>query len=244
MAQVAGQRYRADGVRITHDPYAPGMAEKYGQPGETDNEGFDPYADSVGPGIYSGIVARDEQGQIVVGTQYQNHNPRPGPVYAGGGYTPVSKALRSPEALAALLDRFPDLVNDVATGGAQPLHSCGMSRAHEPQTSLLISRGADIEALDTYGFTPLMRMASNNLAEGALALLAAGADPARRVGGRSGDTVRVRACVLVTACLRVYLRRSRRAPEFRRFSERGRVIVLVVRRRRRSRSRSRRRRAT
>ena len=42
---------RADGVRILHNPYAPGMAEKYGLPGETDNEGFDPYSDSVGPGI-------------------------------------------------------------------------------------------------------------------------------------------------------------------------------------------------
>lgn len=30
--------YRADGVRITHDPYAPEMIEKYGRPGETDNE--------------------------------------------------------------------------------------------------------------------------------------------------------------------------------------------------------------
>ena len=28
--------YRADGVRITHDPYHPSMAEKYGLPGETD----------------------------------------------------------------------------------------------------------------------------------------------------------------------------------------------------------------
>ena len=36
--------YRRDGVRIQHDPYAPGMAEKYGRPGETDDEGFDPYA--------------------------------------------------------------------------------------------------------------------------------------------------------------------------------------------------------
>lgn len=25
--------------------------------------------------------------------QYQNHNPRPGPVYAGGGYTPINEAL-------------------------------------------------------------------------------------------------------------------------------------------------------
>ena len=46
--------YRPDGVRITsghrrcwdwlprHDPYAPGMAEKYGVPGKTDNEGWGP----------------------------------------------------------------------------------------------------------------------------------------------------------------------------------------------------------
>ena len=30
------EHYRADGVRITHDPFAPGMAEKYGMPGKTD----------------------------------------------------------------------------------------------------------------------------------------------------------------------------------------------------------------
>ena len=32
--------YRSDGVHITHDPFAPGLAEKYGLPGETDPEGF------------------------------------------------------------------------------------------------------------------------------------------------------------------------------------------------------------
>lgn len=31
--------YRADGVKIDFDPYAPGMAEKYGLPGNTDPEG-------------------------------------------------------------------------------------------------------------------------------------------------------------------------------------------------------------
>ena len=67
--------YRADGVRITHDPYARGMAEKYGAPGKTDADGFDPYADSVGPGIYGGTVKRDDMGQVVIGRQYQNHNP-------------------------------------------------------------------------------------------------------------------------------------------------------------------------
>ena len=89
-----GAYYRHDGVRITHNPYAPDMAAKYGEPGETDGEGFDPYADSVGAGIYSGTVSRREQdGSVVVGKQYQNHNPRPGPVYSGGGYTPVSRAI-------------------------------------------------------------------------------------------------------------------------------------------------------
>ena len=59
-ATVRGQHYRADGVRITHDPFAAGMAEKYGAAGQTDAEGFDPYRDSVGPGIYGGVVKRDE----------------------------------------------------------------------------------------------------------------------------------------------------------------------------------------
>ena len=59
---------------------------------------------------------------------------------------------------------------------------CGMSQTNQAATRLLISRGADIEALDTYGFTPLHRMASNNLVEGATALLEAGADPANKGG--------------------------------------------------------------
>ena len=63
--------YRADGVRITHDPNAAGMREKYGAPGATDQEGFDPYGDSVGPGIYGGVVERDTTGQVVIGRQSQ-----------------------------------------------------------------------------------------------------------------------------------------------------------------------------
>ncbi len=62
---AAKEFYRSDGVRITHDPYETGMAEKYGTPGKTDSEGFDPYADSVGAGIYGGIVKRDESGDVV-----------------------------------------------------------------------------------------------------------------------------------------------------------------------------------
>lgn len=161
------------------------IAEKYGNPGECDDEGFDPYADSVGPGIYGGIVERDEQGRIVIGKQYQNHNPRPGPVYNGGGYTKIVRALGNALVLTKLLEQSPHLVNDISTGGAQPLHNCGMSTRNQAQTSILIEQGADIEALDTYGYTPLHRMASNNLAIGAQLLLDAGADPLNR--GGSGE---------------------------------------------------------
>ena len=63
---------------------------------------------------------------------------------------------------------------------------CGMSRGNQRSTALLVARGGDIEALDTYGMTPLHRMASNNLAVGARALLAAGADPQNR--GGCGET--------------------------------------------------------
>lgn len=190
--------YRADGVRITHDPFAPEMAAKYGKPGQTDREGFDPYADSVGAGIYSGTVQRNEDGSVVIGKQYQGHNPRPGPVYSGGGYTPMSRAIalfhsetergvqEEKTTLGKLLHSHPDLVNDVSTGGALPLHTGGMSRTNQHATAFLVAKGADIEALDTYGYTPLHRMASNNLDIGAAALLAAGADPmglAREGGG-------------------------------------------------------------
>jgi len=201
-------------VRITHDPFAPGMAEKYGKPGNTDNQGFDPYADSVGPGIYGGVVKRDAAGQVVIGAQYQNHNPRPGPVYANGGYTPISRALGDDAKVSALLDAYPDLVNDVSTGGAQPLHMAGMSRTNQLSAALLIARGADVEALDTYGMTPLHRMASNNLAVGAPALLAAGADPSAKGGIRQTpmDIARQSGAADVIAALQAHGKERRDVP--------------------------------
>eukprot|EP00559_Dactyliosolen_fragilissimus_P008852 CAMPEP_0184860400 /NCGR_PEP_ID=MMETSP0580-20130426/5295_1 /TAXON_ID=1118495 /ORGANISM="Dactyliosolen fragilissimus" /LENGTH=219 /DNA_ID=CAMNT_0027357489 /DNA_START=261 /DNA_END=920 /DNA_ORIENTATION=+ len=171
--------YRKDGVRITHDPYAPGMAEKYGLPGETDEEGFDPYADTVGPGIYGGSVKRNlSTGEILIGEQYQNHNSRPGPLYDGKGYSLMSRAIHhSPEKVKELLLEFPQLISEVSTGGATPLHICGMSQKGQLSTQTLIDAGADINALDTYGYTPLARMASNNLEIGGEVLIKAGADP-------------------------------------------------------------------
>jgi len=174
--QVGQDLYRSDGVRITHDPHAQGMAEKYGAQGRTDPEGFDPYADTVGAGIYGGRVKRDSAGNVIIGEQYQGHNSRPGPVYAGGGYTPMTQALRvGTAAIDELLEQDPSLVSEISTGGATPLHMCGMSRGAESMTAHIIARGGQVDALDSYGFTPLDRMASNNLAIGALALLEAGA---------------------------------------------------------------------
>ena len=51
---------RADGIIMNYDPYHPEMIAKYGAPGETDNEGFNPYTDSVGYGTisFSSIINR------------------------------------------------------------------------------------------------------------------------------------------------------------------------------------------
>ncbi|KAL3827384.1 hypothetical protein ACHAXA_003118 [Cyclostephanos tholiformis] len=167
------EHYRRDGVRITHDPYAPGMAEKYGTPGRTDGEGFDPYADSV---VLEYTAASSCVIHPIIRLPDQDHNPHPGPVYAGGGYALSTLMLEDAAMLTSMLDKFPDLANDVTTGGAQSLHMCGMSPHNQHAARYLVEHDADIEALDTYGMTPLQRMASNNLATGARVLLEAGAD--------------------------------------------------------------------
>jgi hypothetical protein len=149
-----------------------------------DPEGFDPVRDTVGPGIYSGKVLKDERGNIVIGRQYQNHNPYPGPVYAGGGYTDMADAIhKGPDAVVQLLKRYPESAQEISTGGATPLHTCGMSRRGQLSTQILIDAGGEIEALDCYGYTPLHRIASNNLAIGAQALLQAGAN-VNRISGK------------------------------------------------------------
>jgi ankyrin repeat protein len=84
------------------------------------------------------------------------------------------------EGLEEWFKKYPDLVNEITTGEASPLHMCGMSKTAEQSTEIVIRYGGDIEFVDTYGFRPLHRMASNNLAVGAEALLKAGADPSAR----------------------------------------------------------------
>ena len=150
--------------------------------------GLDAESDSVGPGIYGGRVAYANDGTIVIGQQYEDHNSLPGPVYAGGGYTELSSAIRtSPEAVRALLAAQPKLAFEISTGGATPLHVCGMSKVGQHSTALIIEarqRGgsADLDAVDTWGYTALQRHATNGLAEGARALLEAGADYRRPSG--------------------------------------------------------------
>lgn len=75
-------------------------------------------------------------------------------------------------------------------------------RRHACIKRFLIAHGADLEAVDTYGYTPLHRMASNNLAIGAAALLDAGADPKGLKGSGVADTKRTPSPMEVAASAR------------------------------------------
>ena len=84
----------------------------------------------------------------------------------------MSQAIhKGPDTVKQVLTDFPDLVNEVTTGGARPLHLCGMSQRGQYSTQTLIDAGADLHVLDTYNYNALHRMASNNLDVGATALV-------------------------------------------------------------------------
>ena len=169
-------------------------ARRHAQPRASVSEGLDAESDSVGPGIYGGRVVIGDDGEVVIGQQFEEHNPLPGPVYAGGGYTALSSAIRtSPEEVGRVLAEAPELAFEVTTGGATPLHVCAMSASGARSMALLVdARGdADIDATDTWGYTALQRCATNNLADGARALLAAGACRLRPSGLEgTGDSAR------------------------------------------------------
>ena len=107
--------------------------------------------------------------------------------------TDMSNAVRSgPEAAAALLAVSPELAHETSTGGATPLHMCCMTDAAQHSTPVLVAAaGVDLEARDTWGYTPIQRAATNNLPVAAEALINAGADH-RSPSGReaTGESAR------------------------------------------------------
>ncbi|KAL7510777.1 hypothetical protein ACHAXN_007667 [Cyclotella atomus] len=170
-------------VSTQQDPYTPGVADFYGLATSTTQDGFDAAADTVGPSIYGGSVQRHANGSVIYTFQYEeNDHHRPGPVYDGNGYSIMSRAIHfGPEKVRELLNDYPQLINEVSTGGATPLHVCGMSEKGQLCTQTLVDSGADIHALDSYNYNALHRMASNNLDIGAEVLVKAGIDPNSKV---------------------------------------------------------------
>lgn len=172
-----------DEVFTLKDPYAPGVADSYGLAMPTTQDCFDAAADTVGPSIYGGSVKRDANGSVIYTSQYEeNDHHRPGPVYDGNGYSIMSRAIHfGPEKVAELLNDYHQLIDEISTGGATPLHVCGMSERGQLCTQTLVDSGADIHALDSYNYNALHRMASNNLDIGAEVLVQAGIDPNGKV---------------------------------------------------------------
>lgn len=162
--------------------------------------------DVVGAGVYGGVVKRDAHGKIVVGDEWPENNRAPpahNPVHSTGPYLDFSRftaASRGYTAMASLImrggaqdlnsllasaaseDQRRRLVNLVMTGGARPLHMCGMSRGGDASELIrvLIQHGADVNAKDNYEMTPVDRLSSNSVSGNALL---------RSHGGLSGSKV-------------------------------------------------------
>ena len=92
--------------------------------------------------------------------------------------------IREREAIVAALLRAGANVNAQCSGGITPLKNAVWDR-HGPPSDIvtqLIAAGADIEAADSNGFFPLYTAAQHGRGATVSQLLAAGADPHRRLG--------------------------------------------------------------
>jgi hypothetical protein len=149
--------------------------------------------DVVGAGVFGGIVKRDGKGKIIIGDEWPEDNLQPpahNPVHSTGpyldyskltpqnrGYSMIARVIsdsRRGDAsqLEDLFQRLPNdaerrkLANLVMTGGARPLHMCGMGRGGDTSAliEVLIKYGADVNAKDNYEYTPMDRLSSNSVA--------------------------------------------------------------------------------
>jgi len=146
--------------------------------------------DVVGAGVYGGIAKRNKaSGHIIVGDEWPEDNwrlPAHNPVHSTGpyldfskfskenrGYTHIARLIMAGniEKLETLFQSLESdgqrqqLANLVMTGGARPLHMCGMSRGGDSSALIqtLLNFGADVNARDNYEMTPMDRLASNSV---------------------------------------------------------------------------------
>lgn len=89
------------------------------------------------------------------------------------------------DALAGLLDRFPELVTAVGTNG-NDLLGLAAATCDERLVALLIERGADVTRGNAHGWTPLHQAGYLGLPHMARVLLDAGASPAVSARGDGG----------------------------------------------------------
>merc|ERR1711907_65380 len=162
--------------------------------------------DVVGAGVYGGIVKRNSKGKIIIGDEWPEDNfapPAHNPVHSRGsyldfshltssnrGYTVIAQVIQrgSESQLEALFQQLKNetdrkkLANLVMTGGARPLHMCGMGRGGDTSRliEILIKYGADVSAKDNYELTPMDRLSSNSV-EGNMILKKHGAVPGRKL---------------------------------------------------------------
>ena len=135
------------------------------------------------------------------------------------GWTPLhlAAAFGGPDATALLLEHGADVTQRSRNPMKnQPLHACIALGRNSETVRLLLAHGADINAIQAAGYTPLHQAAAAGLEEMTRMLLAAGANPAARCdqGKTPADYARERSHGAVLAMLQTQEARTS-APQAR-----------------------------